>query len=75
MLVGAGIMSATLAILLREAAPELAVRVIERLEGVALESTGAAALITCSSSTSRSTAGSLGAVIAANAALVGASTV
>lgn len=37
-LVGAGIMSATLAALLRELQPDMSIRVIERLEGVALES-------------------------------------
>ena len=37
-LVGAGIMSATLAALLRELQPDMSIRVIERLEGIAQES-------------------------------------
>ncbi len=39
MLVGAGIMSATLGTLLKKLAPELRICMVERLEGVALEST------------------------------------
>ena len=40
-LIGAGIMSATLAVLLKELQPEWTIQVFERLDGAALESSDA----------------------------------